>query len=265
MYFDYLIMAFVGYGIIDAFLGYGDDSALLEDEDAVPEPEIDPDGGDLLDPDTGDSEPDPDYVSGATTINITTGGETSTTTFEDVDFGIAPTTVGTNEDNQIVASNDTGLEFNIDAGAGDDTVSFGFGASVDGGEGADILELAVTGNALASNSEAGTIDLADSDDSLIVNFEDDTPEFVHAVRGQTITVVDGVTIQTDWIDYYVSDNADLDVDNLGDDTLYDADDATRVFRAIIGEGTDDFPADINENPDITFNRTITGTVDTIDI
>ena len=65
------------------------------------------------------------------------------------------------------------------------------------------MALSVTGNALASNSDAGTIDLTDSDDTLVVNFEDGTPEFVHVERGQTITAVDGVTIQTDWIDYYV--------------------------------------------------------------
>jgi len=187
-------MAFVGYGIIDAFMGYGDESDPIDETGAVPDTETDPDLGETPDPDTGDS--DPDYVSGPTTILTTTNGETSTTTFDDVDFGVAPTVLGTDERDQIDASDDTGLEINIEAGAGDDNISFGFGASVDGGEGVDVLALSVTGNALASNSDAGTIDLTDSDDALVVNFEDGTPEFVHAVRGQTITEVDGVTIQT---------------------------------------------------------------------
>lgn len=262
MYFDYLIMAFVGYGIIDAFMGYGDESDPIDETGAVPDTETDPDLGETPDPDTGHS--DPDYVSGPTTILTTTNGETSTTTFDDVDFGVAPTVLGTDERDQIDASDDTGLEINIEAGAGDDNISFGFGASVDGGEGVDVLALSVTGNALASNSDAGTIDLTDSDDALVVNFEDGTPEFVHAVRGQTITEVDGVTIQTDWIDYYVSDNADLGADNLDADNLFAATDATRVFRATIGEGTDDFPADINETPTVQFNRTIASMVDTTD-
>ena len=131
MYFDYLIMAFIGYGIIDAFMGYGDESDPIDETGAVPDTETDPDMGETPDTDTGDS--DPDYVSGPTTVVTTTNGETSTTTFDDVDFGVAPTVLGSDERDQIDVSDDTGLEINIEAGAGDDNISFGFGASVDGG------------------------------------------------------------------------------------------------------------------------------------
>lgn len=267
MYFEYLIMAFIGYGIVDAFIGYGDETESLDEDGAAPDPETDPDMGGSTDPDTGDSaaDPDPDYVSGPTTVLTTTNGETTTTTFDDVEFGVAPTVLGTDARDQIDVSDDTGFALNIEAGAGNDTINFGFGANVDAGEGADILSLAVTGNALASNAEAGIIDLSDSDDGLVVNFEEGTPEFVYAVRGQTITVEGDVTIQTDWIDYYVSDNAELGADDLDADNFYAATDATRVFRATIGEGTDDFPADVNETPTVQFNRTIVGTVDTTGI
>ncbi len=243
MYFDYFVLGFIALGIGDLFFNWTGDSDTENGEDETPEPEI-PDG-----------ESD-EYVAGVTTITVETDGETATTTFDDVDFGVAPTVSGTELRDIIAASDDTGLEMNLDGGAGDDSISFGFGASVTPGEGDDIMDLSVTRNALASESEFGVIDLTDADDALSVNFEDETPEFVHTVRGQTIETIDGTEVRTEWVDYYVSDSAELSRADLIDDNTYDAQSATRVFRAIIGQGAATGTIDINADPAITLNRTI---------
>lgn len=271
MFYDYLAVALIALGVGDLFLGLISDSETATDdtEDATTDPTTDtgdmltPETGDPATPDTGDSnpdaetgDPDPDYISSDTQVTVETNGNSEISTFEDIDYGIAPTVSGTQDDDIITASPDTGLPINLQGGAGDDTISFGFGASVFGGAGADVLELAVTHNALASNNAAGAIDLTDPDDTLAINFAEDTPEFVHIVRGQSTQTVDGAEITTDWLDYYVSDQEDLSEADLSDAGTYTGEATTHVFRAVIGEGTADAPATVNEDATITLNRDI---------
>lgn len=291
MYFDYAVLALMVWGLGDAIFNSGE---ISDDSDDVWLPDTDEeidnsgDGSDLLDTDTGDSTgegltpdletPDPTedpegdevtpepeivedyvYISGPTTVTVDTEGEVSTSVFEDIDYGIAPTAIGTDVRDTIDASDETGFNLNIEAGAGDDTVNFGFGASVNGDEGADILFLTVTQNALASDNDVGQINMTDTADTLSVTFEDETPEFVRTVRGQTVATVDGVTTQVDWIDYYVSDTETLGEADLAEGN-YAASDATRVFRAILGSGAEGATA-INGEPSIVVNRTIATQVD----
>lgn len=295
MYFDYAVLALMVWGLGDAIFNSGE---ISDDSDDVWLPDTDEeidnsgDGSDLLDNDTGDSTdegvtpapettdptedleggeatptPDPEpeinedyvYISGPTTVAVETEGEVSTSVFDDIDYGIAPTAIGTDVRDIIDASDETGFNLNIEAGAGDDTVNFGFGASVNGDEGADILSLTVTQNALASDNDVGQINMTDTADTLSVTFEDETPEFVLTVRGQTVTTVDGVTTQVDWIDYYVSDTEALGEADLAEGS-YPATDATRVFRAILGSGAEG-ATDINDDPAIVLNRTIATQVD----
>ena len=268
MYFDYAVLAFMIWGAGEAIFGKDDIS-----ENSGAEPDLIPDtqtetpvlGGDLLDAPDPDSTDETDvdatgylYVSGTTTITIETAGEVATSTFEDVDFGIAPTISGGIGADSIVASVDTGMALNIEGGAGANTVSFGYGANVDGGADADVLSLTVTQNALAADTDVGQINMSDTDDTLDVTFEDETPEFVHTVRGQTTETVDGVTTRTDWVDYYVSDTADLTAEDLTPTGGYEAADTTRVFRAVLGSGTD---AAINDPPAIPLNREIASAID----
>ena len=261
MFYDYLAVALISLGVGDFLWGLIDDSSAEADETATPEPEINPDAGDLTAKPEGDSgAEDVAYVSTATTVTVETDGETETSIFEDIDYGVAPTVSGSDFRDIISASDQSGLEINLDAGAGDDFTSFRFGASVIPGEGSDIMSLSVTQNALASDNGAGVIDMTDANDSLDVTFEDTTPEFMHTVRGQSIEVVDGVTVQTDWIDYYVSDSADLGTATLDDNDLYGPETATRVFRVVIGEGTAAAPADPNTDPSISINRDIATTI-----
>lgn len=250
MFYDYLAIALITFGVGDLILGFISDSDDTTDETD----ETTTEEGDLLTSEPTDS--DADYVSADTVVTVETDGETETSTFEDLDYGIAPTVTGTADDDSITASTNTGLPINLQGGAGDDTISFGFGAQVSGNDGADVLELAVTPNALASNSAAGEIDLTDPQDTLAITFADDTPEFVHIVRGQSSETVDGVEVTTEWLDYYVSDQADLGEADLTDTGAYDGDAATHVFRAVIGEGTDEAPATVNEDATITVNRDI---------
>lgn len=260
MFYDYLAIAIITLGVGDFIWGFIDDSDAPRDETATPEPETVPETGDMtdeLDPDSETAEP---YVAGPTTVTVETDGETTTTTFDDTEFGVAPTVSGTEFRDTITASDETGLAINLDAAAGDDFLSFGFGASVDPGTGSDVMSLNVTQNALASENGAGTIDMTDTNDSLTISFEDATPEFMHTVRGQSFETVDGVTIQTDWIDYYASDNADLSTATLDANTHYAPEDATRVLRVVIGEGTEADPAEINADPAIILNRTISSSV-----
>lgn len=275
MYFDYLVLAFIAYGIGDAFFGWGDESSDEDDSETPIAPETDLEDGDMTQepdtdsdevdtPDETDEEDDYVYVSGPTTVTVETDGETATSTFDDVEFGLAPTVTGTDERDIMTSSDETGFEVNLDAGAGDDAISFGFGASVDSGEGNDVMDLTVTRNALASDNGAGTIDLTDDADSLSVTFEATTPEFVHTVRGQSTSTVDGVAVQTDWIDYYVSDRADISDVGFDDNNLYDSQDTTRVFRAVIGEGSTADPAVINADPSIIVNRTVSSSVNLTD-
>lgn len=254
MYYDYLAVALIAFGVGDLFLGFISDSSETTTETNEPTTDETDANGDMITPETGDS--DPDYVSQDTLVTVETDGNTETSTFEDIDYGVAPTVTGTESDDIITASPDTGLPINIQGGAGEDTISFGFAANVAGGAGADVLELAVTPNALASNNAAGEIDLTDSEDTLAVNFADDTPEFVHIVRGQSTEIVNGVEIQTEWLDYYVSDQADLSEAGLSEAGTYNAAAATVVFRAVIGEGTSEAPAEVNEDASITVNRDI---------
>lgn len=233
MYFDYAVLALMVWGLGDAIFNSGE---ISDDSDDVWLPDTDEeidnsgDGSDLLDNDTGDSTdegvtpapettdptedleggeatptPDPEpeinedyvYISGPTTVAVETEGEVSTSVFDDIDYGIAPTAIGT--------------------------------------------------------------DVRDIIDTLSVTFEDETPEFVHTVRGQTVTTVDGVTTQVDWIDYYVSDTEALGEADLAEGS-YPATDATRVFRAILGSGAEG-ATDINDDPAIVVNRTIATQVD----
>mgnify|MGYP003630426314 CR=1 FL=1 len=274
MYFDYAVLALMVWGLADTFLLPG----KISDDSDDSWPPVDPaeeqtltDGSLYLDELVDDSiqsviPPDPDvaedylYVGGTTTVTVETEGEVTTTSFEDVDFGIAPTVFATDFGDIVTASDETGLELNIDAGDGDDTVNFGYGASVDGGEGSDILLLSVTQNALASENDVGQIEFTDTTDTLSVDFENETPEFVHTVRGQTTVVADGVSTQTDWIDYYVSENATLSEDALSTEGYIAPTEATRVFRAILGTGTPGATA-VNDDPAIQVNRTIATTTD----
>ena len=276
MYFDYLAIGFLLWGLADSLFGADTDDdtsddqpddvwlptmqLLDEDEDADADQ-----GGDSdedADPEAGEGDADETdplpYVSGPTTVIVEPDGEEPTTNiFEDVDFGVAPTVSGSDARDTIDVTDTTGFELNIDAGAGDDVVNFGFGASVDGGEGADILTLSVTPNALASDSDAGTLDLSDAADALTINFADETPEFVHTVRGSTTETIDGIEVRTDWIDYYVSNSQTLNQDDVSNTGLYDTADATRVFRAVLGENPSNAEVStVNEDPTVIINREI---------
>lgn len=257
MFYDYLAVGLIAIGLGDLILGVVTDSDTSTD----PEPDLTPDEGDMLTPDPGDSNPDDYvYVSGETVVTVETGEQLETSSFQDVDFGLAPTVSGTAERDIITADYETGMPLTLEGDDGDDVISFGFGADVAGGAGSDVLNLSVTRNALASESDAGVIDLTDSNDALAVTFEDTTPAFVHIIRGQSTAQVEGVTLQTDWVDYYVSDQADLNTADIANG-LYDGADATRVFRAVIGEGTADAPAMINEDATINVNREIASIFD----
>ena len=278
MYFDYIVLGLIIWGVTDAFFG-PDDADDAESGESVPDTTTDPDlvdGGDLLDDapideetvtedaDTDDVEDDEtigdDFVDDTTTVTVDTAGEISTSTFTDVELGIAPTISGTEFDDTITATDTTGFPLNLNGGAGDDAINFGYGANVDGGAGTDALSLSVTANALASDEDVGTIDMTDTQDALAVNFADDTPEFLHTVRGQTFTDTDGGQIRTVWVDYYLSDTAELGADDLTDNRTYAPDDATRVFRAIIGTGPADTPLVVNNVAQIDTNRTLATSV-----
>jgi len=283
MYFDYAILGLIIWGVADAFFGTDDEIEADSEQDPAIDPETDAEG-DLLDETDNDDSEDDDgddnnddvieeeeeedttdeelaFVPGTTTITVETDGETRTSEFTDTDFGVAPTVSGTEFRDTIEASANTGFAVNLDAGAGDDVVNFGFGANVSGGEGTDILTLSVTPNALVSGSDAGNIDLTDADDALSIAFDADTPEFVHSVRGQSVETIGGVETRVDWIDYYVSDTDALTQSDLTPDQTYPADDATRVFRAVIGTAPSGAPSDVNDDPTIVLNRTTATTVD----
>lgn len=254
MFYDYLAVALIAIGLGDLILGLVTDSDTSTD----PDPDAAPDEGDMLTPDGDDSSLDA-YVAGETVVTVETGEQLATYNFQAEDFGLAPTISGTEERDIITASDDTGMPLTLEGDDGDDVIAFGFGADVAGGAGSDVLSLSVTRNALASESDAGVIDLTDSNDALDVTFEDATPAFVHIVRGQSTEETEGVTVQTDWVDYYVSDQADLEAAAISNG-LYDGADATRVFRAVIGVGTPDAPATINEDATINVNREIASIV-----
>ncbi len=257
MFYDYLAVALIAIGLGDLILGLVTDSDTSTD----PDPDTAPDEGDMLTPDPSDSNPDDYvYVSGETVVTVETGEQLETSIFQDVDFGLAPTVSGTAERDIITASDGTGMPLTLEGDDGDDVIAFGFGADVAGGVGSDVLSLSVTRNALASESDAGVIDLTDSNDALDVTFEDATPAFVHIVRGQSTEETEGVIVQTDWVDYYVSDQADLEADVISNG-LYNGADVTRVFRAVIGEGTPDAPAMINQDATINVNREIASFID----
>lgn len=258
MYLDYLTVAILAIGSGNLILGFFDDSS----DDTPPDPDIEPEIDPVVDPESDPT--DLLFVAGPTTATVDTDGETTTTTFDEAAYDVTPTVTGTDGRDVIDVTDDTGLTIDIIAGAGDDTITFGYGANVNAGTGDDVMILDVALNALASQSAAGTIDLTDSDDSLAVEFDDDTPAFVHAVRGQSIETVDGVTIQTEWVDYYVSDDEALTNTTLDADGLYDPEAATRVFRAVIGQAEDGPDLQTNDTPTIVLNRPVASTINPSD-
>ena len=243
MFYDYLAVVLMSVGLLGLVGDW-----ISNDEDAVDA--------------ASEDESDLAYVQGDTVVTLTdAAGETAQETYGPADLTLAPTLTGGAGDDTIVATQSTGMALILEGQDGDDTIDFGYGASVDGGDGADVLNLSVQRNALLSDADIGTVDLIDTDDSLAITLADDTPGFVHRVVGQTTQTVADVAVQTRWIDYYVSDQDDLNSSNLNVDQTYPADIATRVVRVVVGEVSADQPDNLNTAPDITVNRSVASTTD----
>ena len=284
MYFDYIVLGLMAWGIADSFLWTDTSDAEEDDTDTTDpdQPDLDLMGDETEGEDTPDDDSNDDvggddalgeeddqgdelaegdetgFVPRPTTITITDDqGEARDTVFDGAQFDTAPTLSGSDGRDLFEASDDTGFELILEAGGGNDNMEFGYGASVDPGDGSDRLFLNVTQNALLSENEHGTVNLTDPDDALSITFEDDTSEFLHAVRGSSVTPSDAGPVRVTWIDYYVSDQEQLPGSAFIDGGTYDSESATRVVRVIVGENATTAEApQINSDPTIVFNRTV---------
>ena len=188
--------------------------------------------------------------------------------------GEVDTVDGTALRDVIVAPDEATVPLQIKTLEGDDAVQFGFGTSVDPGEGVDVLDLTITAAALANgNLAGGTVDFADTDDALAIEVEDDATGFLHEIRVTLNEAPDAATAsQTEVLIYVLSDAEILTIDdaatatagelvfdqpaqvlvqvNLGTETTVTGTDAE-------GNPTTTVTGGINDDPTIVLNRDVT--------
>jgi len=224
------------------------------------------------DPTTDEDTDTPDI----TTVTVTDGAGVETVVeFDPADavVGQTATVEGTATNDTVVAPNEASVPLQINTLDGDDTISFGFGASVDPGEGTDQLNLTLTSAALSNDDlSGGTVDMSGTDDALAIDIEDAATGFLHEVRFQNTDTPDATTtIDSETLIYVLSQSDTLTVDTAASEVAGNVVfvEATQVLVELdlgsettvtgtdaAGNPTSDVTGAINTDPTVLVNRDI---------
>ena len=133
-------------------------------------------------------------------------------------------------------------------GEGDDMITLGTGAEVDGGAGVDSLTLVVTPDA---PSDPAIVNLTDEQDSLHIAVDEDLPQGAH-IRYSTVTdTFYGQTHEgTVHLNIYLSDEADPDLDALTPIATIEI--GTFELRQNSDDGSFYYAYEGNLDPDISY-------------